>query len=79
MRTKNKMRIRIGKRSRTCSRSRTRMPMRRWSGMRTMMWRLMMLVRFVRAGWPSFTHLLLTERGGRVRGGGSTTPFRIRQ
>ena len=32
---------------------------------------VMMLVRFVRAGWPSFTHLLLTERGGRgerVRG-----------
>ena len=29
---------------------------------------VMMLVRFVRAGWPSFTHLLLTERGGEGEG-----------
>ena len=32
--------------------------------------RMMMLVRFVRAGWPSFTHLLLTERGGEGEGRG---------
>ena len=28
---------------------------------------VMMLVRFVRAGWPSFTHLLLTEAEGEGR------------